>query len=197
MANFASSGIISNAIDAGENVQVNTGLNLNFEFNVNPDLGSVIYTVESVAFIFADQSQAFGFDVKVIKNVNLNLKSRISSFTKDSLFPNSMSTEQFYVPVGKSHDYALIYADFTSNKCYQENASFESNCEPSSYDDPQWALNNPSRWGQQLEQNNNPNADGTINGLYAIFYAPLEIENGSGTYTLNIPVNEATCKIKF
>jgi hypothetical protein len=202
MANFASSGNISRANDSGYDIQVNTGLNIWFHFPAKPDFDpdeymGIKYTVKSIAMIFPDQAEPFGFDVKLFRNLNyaidsVNDDNTHTEFTKDNLDPvNSMSIEQVYVPLGTCHFYALIEAN---NKSKMGTLYFESSDCIESNDDPEWALSHPNRWGSYLDMN----MEEDNNQLrYGIFYAPLEIEHGSGSYTVSIPVNIASVVYEY
>jgi hypothetical protein len=191
MANFASSGNVSNALDSGENIQVNTGLNIWFQFQNDPGLSGVTYTVEEMAMIYPDQAQAYGFKVRMFPKINHSIDTVVDDninkgLQKDDLQRGSiMSAEQVYVPVGTTHVYALIRA---TNLSKTGKPYFEQGCE-ASIDDPEWALSLQSRWGDKLAKN----MEETNKQIsYGIFYAPLEINSGSGSYTVTIPVNVAT-----
>jgi hypothetical protein len=192
MANFASSGNISRASDSGQNVVVNTGLSINFQFPGNPDFEGVEYTVIAMAFIYADQSQPYNFKVKMFPNINYPItflnEDRIHiGFTKENLQRgDSLSTEQVYVPLGKCHIYALIEAN---NKAKNGKPDFPHGCEPSMTDDPQWALSHQGRWGKYFAINTNASNE---QYAYGVFYTPLDIDSGSGSYTVTIPVSLAT-----
>lgn len=191
MANFAPSGNVSRAVESGQNIQVNTGLNINFQFPGNPDFGNIEYLVKDIAFIYADQSKAYGFRVEIFSNVNYFLTSvnedKINvGFTKEDLARNdTFDTDQLFVPVGRCNIYALIQAN---NRAKTGKPIFPQGCEPISTEDPQWALSDQNRWGTFLEQNTKANNQQVS---YGIFYVPLDIESGSGNYTVTIPVSIA------
>jgi prepilin-type N-terminal cleavage/methylation domain-containing protein len=192
-ANFANSRDISNSKTP---VTVNTGLNIWFKFPGTDD--TINYCVDKIAVIHPDVSTPYNFKVRMFHSMNPNSGYKEcyelttptdQGFTKDNLSESGDSANPvpiIYVPVGTCWVYALIKAETSTNI---EIESFDNGCDP-----PPPALSSTSRWGQYLDNSSPGSKSYNPNIKYAVFGAPLEVTNGSGTLTVTIHVNLAKAK---